>query len=588
MFGNDDLDLTQFKEYQRKQQGGVLAMEFLGALVLIVFLFIPFVVSLILTIIGVRQAWKPSWFVWSGLILTALCIPFGLFMTYFKGLMHLGGQYIAGYKLDKASEYFWSAFPGDLWQMTPVSIAASVLITGLFLWFIKYRPELLPIPVKPPKEEKKVVHSMSKLTNLPTIEDGVVLGLDDEGKPVPLYDKEVNMHVFVSGATGAGKTNTLTVILESAIRRGKPVIIVDGKGDISFLEEMKEMSEAYGREFQGFSYSGDIHYNPFRHGRPTELKDKMMAMEEWSEPYYKRAAERYLQLVFRVLQLADMHVDLHVVQSMLIQKNLMNLVKKLKNIEKEEADNIKEYINGLDKGHKDAIDGLKDRLALLTESDVGELFKDREGAKTIDLLEAVKAKRVAMLSLSGLSYSSFTPALGAMIVEDLKSVAAALVESGREDYIYVILDEFNLFAGEQVVNMINKSRAAGFCCFIATQELADLSAAGGEELVGQVIGNTNVKIVHRQDVPDSAEYLSNVVGTHKILVKTTMTEEKLIGNMSKMMGTVREDEELVIHPNVLKNLRQGEAMLIKKIPDNTVVKTQVRPAPQPPSKEAVV
>jgi type IV secretory pathway TraG/TraD family ATPase VirD4 len=115
-----------------------------------------------------------------------------------------------------------------------------------------------------------------------------------------------------------------------------------------------------------------------------------------------------------------------------------------------------------------------------------------------------------------------------------------------------------------------------------------LSAAGGEELVGQVIGNTNVKIVHRQDVPDSAEYLSNVVGTHKILVKTTMTEEKLIGNMSKMMGTVREDEELVIHPNVLKNLRQGEAMLIKKIPDNTVVKTQVRPAPQPPSKEAVV
>jgi conjugal transfer pilus assembly protein TraD len=583
MFGNDD-DLMQFREFQKKQQGSVIAMEMLGALFLIVFLFVPLVVAIILTIIAVRQAWRPAWFIWSGLLLTVIAIPLGFFQLYIHGLMNLSSKWFEGFKADKASEMFWKAFPDSLWSMTPASLVVCVLLTGLFMWFIKNRPELLPIPVKPPKEEKPVVHKLSKLTNLPTIDDGVVLGLDDNGKPVPLYDKEVNMHVFVSGATGAGKTNTLTVILESAIRRGKPVIIVDGKGDSSFLEEMKEISEAYGREFQGFSYSGDVHYNPFRHGKATELKDKMMAMEEWSEPYYKRAAERYLQLVFRVLQLADIPIDLHVVQSMLTQKNLMGVVKKLKNIPKEEADNIKEYINGLDKGHKDAIDGLKDRLALLTESDVGRLFKEAEGAKTIDLLEAVKAKRVAMLSLSGLSYSSFTPALGAMIVEDLKSVASALVESGREDYIYVILDEFNLFAGEQVVNMINKSRAAGFCCFIATQELADLSAAGGEELVGQVIGNTNVKIVHRQDVPDSAEYLSNVVGTQKVLVKTTMTEEKLFGNMSKLMGTVREDEELVIHPNVLKNLRQGEAMLIKKIPDNTVVKTQVRPAPAPPTQ----
>lgn len=586
MFGNDD-DFLQFQEAQRRQRGGVLGMEFLGMLVLIVGFFVPVVLAVIVTIFAIRYSWKVAWFMWGGLIANAIAIPLGLYSLYFKGLMHLGTEWLAGIKVDKGNEMFMDALPSSLWSMTPASISAAILLTGVFMWFVKYRPELLPVPVKPPKEEKPVVHKMSKLTNLPTIDDGVVLGLDDEGKPVPLYDKEVNMHVFVSGATGAGKTNTLTVILESAIRRGKPVIIVDGKGDSAFLEEMREMSEAYGREFQGFSYHGKTHYNPFRHGTPTELKDKMMAMEEWSEPYYQRAAERYLQLIFRVLQLANVPVDLHIVQSMLVQKNLMNMVKKLKNIEKEEADRMKEYINGLDKGHKDAIDGLADRLALLTESDVGELFKDREGAQTIDLLEAVKAKRVAMMSLSGLSYSSFTPALGAMIVEDLKSVASALVESGREDYIYVVLDEFNLFAGEQVVNMINKSRAAGFCCFIATQELADLSVAGGDELVGQVIGNTNVKIVHRQDVPDSAEYLSNVVGTKKVLVKTTMTEEKLLGNMSRQMGTVREDEELVIHPNILKNLRQGEAMLIKKIPDNTVVKTQVRPAPQPPSKQAM-
>lgn len=583
--GNDDFDFTQFKEFQRKQQGGVLAMEFLGFLLVIVFLFVPFVIGMILAIIGTRRRWKASWFILIGIGLVILSVPLGILSLYFDGMMGLFNQWILGYKAGKANEYFLNALPAMLWQMTPASIGMGLTISGILMWLIKNRPELLPIPVKPPSEEAPVTHSLSKLTKLPTIDDGVVLGLDEKGKPVPLYDREVNMHAFVSGATGAGKTNTLTVILESAIRRGKPVIIVDGKGDLGFLNEMKEMSEAYGRKFQGFSYTGDVHYNPFRHGRPTELKDKMMAMEEWSEPYYKRAAERYLQLVFRVLQMANMKVDLHVVQNMMIQKNLMAAVKKLK-IDKEEADAMKEYINGLDKGHKDAIDGLKDRLALLTESDVGELFRDRENAEIIDLLEAVQDKRVVMLSLSGLSYSSFTPALGAMVVEDLKSVAAAIGEQGRDDYIYVVLDEFNLFAGEQVVNMINKSRSAGFCCFIATQELADLSAAGGEELIGQVIGNTNVKIIHRQDVPDSAEYLSNVVGTHKVLVKTTMTEQSLMGNMSRQMGTVREDEELVVHPNILKNLRQGEAVLIKKIPENTVCRTQVRPAPQAPQKVA--
>lgn len=234
MFGNDD-DLMQFREFQKKQQGSVIAMEMLGALFLIVFLFVPLIIAIILTIVAVRQAWKPAWFIWSGLLVCVIGFPLGFFNLYIQGLMGLASQSFDGFKANKASEMFWAALPDSLWSMTPASLVICILMTGLFMWFIKYRPELLPIPVKPPKEEKPVVHKLSKLTNLPMIEDGVVLGLDDNGKPVPLYDKEVNMHAFVSGATGAGKTNTLTVILESAIRRGKPVIIVDGKRGHQFF-----------------------------------------------------------------------------------------------------------------------------------------------------------------------------------------------------------------------------------------------------------------------------------------------------------------------------------------------------------------
>ena len=42
-------------------------------------------------------------------------------------------------------------------------------------------------------------------------------------------------------------------------------------------------------------------WNPLASGGPSELKDKLIGLEQWTEPHYKRAAERYLQAVFRVL-----------------------------------------------------------------------------------------------------------------------------------------------------------------------------------------------------------------------------------------------------------------------------------------------
>jgi hypothetical protein len=39
---------------------------------------------------------------------------------------------------------------------------------------------------------------------------------------------------------------------------------------------------------------------------PTELKDKLIATERFTEPHYQRAAERYVQTVLRVLAQADL------------------------------------------------------------------------------------------------------------------------------------------------------------------------------------------------------------------------------------------------------------------------------------------
>ena len=40
---------------------------------------------------------------------------------------------------------------------------------------------------------------------------------------------------------------------------------------------------------------------PLAHGNATELKDKLMSTERFTEPHYMRAAERYVQTVLQVL-----------------------------------------------------------------------------------------------------------------------------------------------------------------------------------------------------------------------------------------------------------------------------------------------
>ena len=58
---------------------------------------------------------------------------------------------------------------------------------------------------------------------------------------------------------------------------------------------------AAGRPFRLWTPDGPGHWNPLAHGNATELKDKLIATERFTEPHYQRAAERYVQTALQVL-----------------------------------------------------------------------------------------------------------------------------------------------------------------------------------------------------------------------------------------------------------------------------------------------
>ena len=132
-----------------------------------------------------------------------------------------------------------------------------------------------------------------------------VLGSDAGGRPVLLTDDELSAHGLILGASGAGKSTTLLKLMTEQIERGRPVVAIDMKGSPAFARVLADAAQVAGRPFKVWSIDGPAHWNPLAHGNATELKDKLIGTERFTEPHYQRAAERYIQTVLQVIAQAQ-------------------------------------------------------------------------------------------------------------------------------------------------------------------------------------------------------------------------------------------------------------------------------------------
>jgi hypothetical protein len=387
---------------------------------------------------------------------------------------------------------------------------------------------------------------------------GVLLGVEQgTGRPVIITDREANQHLLGVGTTGTGKTTMELNFAESAIQRGLSLVVVDGKGDPDFAERIRTVAEKHGRTFRLFAMHGpSCHYDPLARGGITERKEKLLYLTEWSEPHYEALAGRYLQLVFRVFEKTGLRPDLMEVAEHLDPDRLALIVRKIP--ERTEQAGLFEVLDTFKTGE---IRGLAARLAALTESEIGHLFR-RQGV-VIDLMEAIGKGQVVMFSLDSLAFPEYARLLGRLVVADLKCAAARAYRECRRP-VYCIFDEFNVFASRTVVDLIGKARGAGFCALIATQGLSDIEAAAGAPVVEQIIGNCNTFIIQRQNSPAAAEKLAGLIGTRRSVEVTRQVEDTILGRRRTGLGTVREVREYVVHPDEIKTLRTGEAIVVRK------------------------
>ena len=117
-------------------------------------------------------------------------------------------------------------------------------------------------------------------------------------------------HTLVLGATRSGKTVTMTWLAVRAVQRGMGAIVVDPKGDRDLCLRLHDAALARRDAVRRVDSAGPSIYNPYARGSETEIADKVLAGERFTEPHYLRQAQRYLGHEVRLLRRAGIEVSL--------------------------------------------------------------------------------------------------------------------------------------------------------------------------------------------------------------------------------------------------------------------------------------
>ncbi|MGH2867759.1 MAG: type IV secretory system conjugative DNA transfer family protein [Solirubrobacteraceae bacterium] len=399
------------------------------------------------------------------------------------------------------------------------------------------------------------------------------LGSDERGRAVWLTPGQLAAHGLIVGASGAGKSTTLLRILGEQIAHGRPVVAIDLKGSPHFARALEAEARAAGRPFALWTPDGPSRWNALAHGNPTELKDKLIATERFTEPHYQRAAERYVQIALQVLHGTGTEPSLAGVVALMEPRRLAATVRRLGGAE---ADRVQEYLTGLTSDQISAVRGLGTRLALLSEGTAGPFLMPGPGG--IDLRGSLDGPEVVLFSLNSSRYGQLAAQLGTLAIQDLVSASGHRLEdaAGIEHPLAIVaVDEFSALRSDQLLALLARGRESGISVLLATQELSDLERAA-RGFRDQVLGLTGLKIIHRQDVPSSAQTIAEMTGTERVWEDTHQLRGAF-APAGASRGTRRAVERFIVHPNEIKTLPTGQAVMLTKIPVARVDRVGVTP-----------
>ena len=416
-------------------------------------------------------------------------------------------------------------------------------------------------------------------------------GMEAKKAYVPFHYKSMGGHTLVGGTTGSGKTRTYEVISTQVIHLGDVLIIIDPKNDKDWKARVEKECKRKGRKFLYFNQakpSESVRINPIENwSQPSEIPGRIaQLMEEgpfrdFGFLFIDRAVKGELFVgdkptLRSILKYAQSGVSLlleRALQKFFVEKGFhdwevqaaANMQRTAQNRAAAPVDSLIELYNmryAINDIRNEAIDGLvsthqHDRdhymrviastlplLQMLATGETGLLLSpkvdDFDDEREIwDMEKVIRQKAALYIGLDSLSNNIVQQAIASMLLADVAAVCGAIYNFyATPPDVVLIIDEIAEAINEQVIQILNKGRGAGFKAFVAFQARADLEARlGNAAKMMQVLGNLNNQIILRLEDTDTAKWFSEKVG------------DTAIRNLSRSNSTSAGSESHVLEFN---------------------------------------
>lgn len=461
---------------------------------------------------------------------------------------------------------------------------SATLISGLLTWQLRWQR----------RADKKKQHAVIG----PRLEPGLLarggeqpdgtirLGLDRQTRRhIDLDLSELAEHVFLPGASGSGKTTTLSRLSDGVLSTGLGLIIIDCKGG-DLKQVAADLAKSHDLPFHLIDPDDpeSLLYDPCS-GGPSDVSNKLVGVFNYADAaeIYRLASMRVLPILVRALRAANQRVTLDTIVDCLLSPGAMERLGRqagepLQTRLNDLADDVARDKGGiLAQGHL----GLGLRFGALLEGKFGPLFPAKPEDSTIaegdgvpssrpilDWDQALSRPAVTYLALRATANSEDVELMGRIIAQDLKQVCSRRIQALAADKVLVptllVIDEFAaLREAEQFVDLLLQARQARMPTVLSTQYVPETVKIRKAALEAGLI------ISHRLETED-AQIVAAQFGTRKVWDDTL----QLSPEGASGWGSARRVDEYHIHPNDLRDMKRGYAAL-RSIPGDRRTIVQV-------------
>ena len=451
-------------------------------------------------------------------------------------------------------------------------------------------------PASPKRVHRAKARQRAANATAPAVESvsdlEVPIGVDEAARPVNLDATALRTHGVVIGPTGVGKTQALERIIygftgaPAARELHLPAVVVDMKADPGLAATLAAIAKQTGRKFHHVTVdAAGSTYNPIAGLTADEMSDALyetlFASDKNVNMHYATLSRRLLQQACRVcIDLADARVarvgggtwqiSLSDVADLL---NLDTLRSVTPYLSPAVAASLARYLADLDASKNEGdVGDVRDRVAVIVDTAAGRALD----ASGFQLEQAIRAGDIVCLSLDAAGAPQTARTIGTLAIQDLCAAFGRLARDGwgKNHMCPVILDEFSALGTPRVADLYARARSAGGAVLLATQDLdADLEAVSAQ-FAASVRTNANMWLVLRQTRGEAADAIARDIGSRLAWKETVQVEEDwdALGGLhaASGVGSLREVDEFILHPNDIKSLPQGGAYLVVKVPSGTI------------------